>query len=199
MESVGDLLLGGGERQSVRAGGSDRPHAVAEGPHIVLIGRVQEGGDGEAFKRLYQLYAPMVHGILLVRVPHKDVDDLMQDVFLTAFTRINTLRNAAAFGGWLAMIARHRACDFYRRQYEVTEEIPERHTREDGQTEIQAAEILAVIRTLPETYRETLIMRLVEGLTGPEISDLTGLTPASVRVNLSRGLKMLRGKLNSEA
>ncbi len=41
-------------------------------------------------------------------------------------------------------------------------------------------------------------MRLVEGLTGPEIANLSGLTPASVRVNLSRGMKMLREKLGQE-
>ena len=49
-----------------------------------------------------------------------------------------------------------------------------------------------LIRGLPEAYRETLIMRLVEGMTGPEIAARTGLTPESVRVNLCRGMKMLR-------
>ena len=52
--------------------------------------------------------------------------------------------------------------------------------------------MLEMIRGLPEAYRETLIMRLVEGMTGPEIAKLTGLTPDSVRVNLCRGMKMLR-------
>ena len=54
---------------------------------------------------------------------------------------------------------------------------------------------LALIRTLPEAYRETLVLRLSEGLTGPEIAQRTGLTPASVRVNLHRGMKLLREKL----
>ena len=39
------------------------------------------------------------------------------------------------------------------------------------------------------------MLRLVEGLTGPEIAMRTGLTPASVRVNLHRGMKLLREKL----
>ena len=52
--------------------------------------------------------------------------------------------------------------------------------------------ILDRIRSLPAAYRETLILRLVEGLTGPEIARQTGLTPESVRVNLCRGMKMLR-------
>src|SRR5215468_7989697 len=62
------------------------------------------------------------------------------------------------------------------------------HTRE-------ATEILEIIRGLPEAYRETLVLRLVEGMTGPEIAARTGLTAASVRVNLHRGMKMLREKL----
>jgi RNA polymerase sigma-70 factor (ECF subfamily) len=49
---------------------------------------------------------------------------------------------------------------------------------------------------LPEAYRETLLMRLVEGLTGPEIALRTGLTPDSVRVNLHRGMKLLRERLD---
>ena len=52
--------------------------------------------------------------------------------------------------------------------------------------------VLELIRKLPEAYQETLIFRLVEGMTGPEIAAKTGLTPESVRVNLCRGMKMLR-------
>ncbi len=60
----------------------------------------------------------------------------------------------------------------------------------------EAAVILAVVRTLPDAYREPLILRLVEGLTGPEIAARTGLTHGSVRVNLCRGMQMLREKLD---
>ena len=55
--------------------------------------------------------------------------------------------------------------------------------------------MLEIIRSLPEAYRETLVLRLVEGMNGPEIAARTGLTPASVRVNLHRGMKLLRRKL----
>lgn len=47
----------------------------------------------------------------------------------------------------------------------------------------------------PEAYRETLLLRLVEGLTGPEIAERTGLTAGSVRVNLHRGMALLRAAL----
>jgi RNA polymerase sigma-70 factor, ECF subfamily len=54
---------------------------------------------------------------------------------------------------------------------------------------------MGIIRELPEAYRETLTLRLVEGMTGPEIAGRTGLLPASVRVNLHRGMKALRERL----
>ena len=45
---------------------------------------------------------------------------------------------------------------------------------------------------------DTLALRLVEGMTGPEIAERTGLTHGSVRVNLHRGMKMLREKLEAQ-
>jgi len=57
---------------------------------------------------------------------------------------------------------------------------------------------MAVLRTLPETYRESLTLRLVEGMTGPEIAARLGLTHGSVRVNLHRGMRMLRERLTEK-
>ena len=169
--------------------------ALETSPDALLVEAVRSG-DRESFGQLYDIYAPMVHGILLARVPWDEVDDLVQDVFLVAFKRIHTLREAGAFGGWLAMIARNRAVDFHRRRRE-TEELPE-NLAQKSSADPEAAEALSLIRTLPEAYRETLVLRLVEGMTGPEIAERTGLTPASVRVNLHRGMKLLREKLGME-
>lgn len=166
---------------------------------VALVEAVR-AGDREAFGQLYALYAPMVHGILLARVPYRDVDDLVQDVFLVALKRLGSLRDTAAFGGWLAMIARNRAVDYYRRTREteeLTDDLPVTSAR-DTEAEHEAARMLEAVRSLPEAYRETLVMRLVEGMTGPEIAARAGMTPASVRVNLHRGMKLLREKLGLE-
>ena len=153
-------------------------------------------GDRGAFERLYERYCGMVHGILLARVPRIDVEDLLQDVFLTVYRRLRTLREPAAFAGWLAMIARNRATDHIRR-VPKTEELPEDLAADNvsGLETIEANAILEIIRSLPEAYRETLVLRLVEGMTGPEIAARTGLTPGSVRVNLHRGMTQLKEKL----
>ena len=60
---------------------------------------------------------------------------------------------------------------------------------------LDAQRSLAAIRALPEAYRETLMLRLVEGMSGPEIAQRTGLSPGSVRVNLHRGMALLRTAL----
>jgi len=159
---------------------------------VVLVKAVLEG-DRNSFGRLYDLYAPMIHGILLARVPRSEVDDLVQDIFLHAFKKLHTLRDWAAFGPWIAMIARNRAMDFHRRSKETVEVTDDLRSTDTSTT--KANEILELIRDLPEAYRETLVLRLVEGMTGPEIAERTGLTPASVRVNLHRGMKQLREKL----
>jgi RNA polymerase sigma-70 factor (ECF subfamily) len=72
------------------------------------------------------------------------------------------------------------------------------NARVDNGSKTKAHEILAAIRSCPEAYKETLVLRLVEGMTGPEIAERTGLTPDSVRVNLHRGMKLLRQKLGIE-
>jgi RNA polymerase sigma-70 factor (ECF subfamily) len=157
-----------------------------------LIERVC-AGDREAFGEIYRMFAPLVHGVVLARVPHDDVQDIVQDVFLAAYNNVHTLRDRNAIGAWLATIARNRAAEFYRKSRpaeELTEEISGRHN-----PNAEAHEILSAIRSLPDAYRETLVLRLVEGMTGSEIAERTGLKPESVRVNLHRGMELLRQKL----
>ncbi len=187
MEATGDLIILVGQAQQ-RSRASDSGQLV----------EAARTGDHDAFRRLYDLYAPMVHGILLARAPQWEVADLVQDVFLTAFNRLHTLRDREAFGGWIAMIARNRAMDFHRRSRQTEEITEEMAVEQNTGSEAEARRILEVIRRLPEAYTETLVLRLVEGMTGPEIAERTGLTPASVRVNLHRGMKLLREKLHGE-
>lgn len=156
-----------------------------------------KGGDRSAFGRLYEVYGRMVHGILLARAPRAEVDDLVQDVFLLALRRLPSLREDSSFGGWLAMIARNRATDHLRSAPKIAE-IEENQLQQTAPSP-EAVEVMDAISSLPEAYRETLILRLVEGMTGPEIADRTGLKADSVRVNLHRGMKLLRERLNGEA
>ncbi len=160
-------------------------------------------GDRLAFARLHERFVRLVHGIVLSRVGARHVDDLVQDVFATALERIGSLRDPAAFGAWIASIARSRATDFHRRaapraHAELPDDEALRAAGVPAHVRAEALEALSAIRALPEAYRETLVLRLVEGLTGPEIAARTGLTPGSVRVNLHRGMRLLRKRLGGE-
>ncbi len=188
---------GAARRPAVRPGGAAGAGAAVSGTDdeaaLVLAARA---GDREAFGTLYERFARMVHGVLLARVPRGQVEDLVQDVFLAALARLGTLRDPARFGGWLAMIARNRATDFHRRRRATVELVDDVDAvASTVEAEAEALAVLARLRTLPEAYRETLVLRLVEGMTGPEIAARTGMTEGSVRVNLHRGMKLLRARL----
>jgi RNA polymerase sigma-70 factor, ECF subfamily len=162
-----------------------------------LLIKAARAGDRRAYGRLYDHFAPMIHGLLLTRVARDVVDDLVQDVFLKALTELSTLREDMHFGAWIAAIARNRAVDHYRRVREVPDEdeIAESAVPEASTARAEAHGVLSVLRSLPDAYRETLALRLVEGMTGPEIAARTGLSHDSVRVNLHRGMKLLRERL----
>jgi len=156
-----------------------------------LVAAAREG-DHDAFHELYRSYARMVHGVLLATAPHEVVEDLVQEVFLQAYRQLPRLREPAAIGGWLAAIARNLSRDHFRRTRETTELTDTHAAPGNPGAAAEAAAVLGVIRALPDAYRETLILRLVEGMNGAEIAERTGLSPGSVRVNLHRGMKLLR-------
>lgn len=160
--------------------------------HLVAAAR---DGDHDAFHEIYCSYARMVHGVVLACAPHPVVDDLVQEVFLQAYRQLPRLRDPAAIGSWLAAIARNLSRDHFRRTRETAELMDTHAAPGNPAAAAEAAAVLGVIHALPEAYRETLILRLVEGMNGAEIAERTGLSPGSVRVNLHRGMKLLRERL----
>lgn len=170
-----------------RAGVEPRDATVVE-----LVVAVQ-GGSRAAFAGLYERFHRVVHAVVLARVPARDAGDVVQEVFAEVWTRLGSLHEPAAFPGWIVTMARNRAIDHARRRRPELDDAADLAIAPPPTAEAAAA--LRAIRSLPETYRETLIMRLVEGLTGPEIAQRTGMTPDSVRVHLHRGIKLLRDRL----
>lgn len=176
------------------------------------LGRRARTGDREAFGRIYERHAPAVHGVLVALAPWRDAHDLVQDVFLLALRSIDALDDPERLGPWLLSIARNRARDHLRaagtsRRSEAgvldaaressDEREPARAPVASADDEEEARGVLEAIRALPPSYRETLALRLVEGLSGPQIAERTGLTHGSVRVNLTRGMKLLRERLEA--
>ena len=164
-------------------------------PDVASLVAAARAGDRSAFVALHSRYAPMVHAIVLSRAPTEEADDLVQEVFVEAIEGLDKLRRDRSFGPWIARIARNRTARLLERRLNLVA-LPTNLPARSAPT-VEAMEVLEKIRQLPETYRETLLMRLVEGMTGPEIAEKTGMKPGSVRVNLHRGMQMLRDLLGA--
>lgn len=175
---------------------SDISHPTGRRARLADVALVDaaRGGDEDAFGELYRRYAPRVRRLLRAAVPRIEVDDLVQDVFLSAMRGLRALDEAAAFPAWLAAIARCRAVDHLRRRPPAPLPLPDAIAA--GGDHEQTRMVLDAIRSLPAAFNETLLLRLIEGRSGIEIAGRTGLTPASVRVNLHRGMKLLRARLD---
>lgn len=153
-------------------------------------------GSQAAFANLYRRFVPLVHGILVGRFRPALADELTQECFALAFGRLAQLKEEHKFGPWIATIARRMPASASTSVEVATDELPERaSTAASPEDRAEAGRILHALAALPEAYRETLALRLVEGLGGAEIAALTGLTPDSVRVNLHRGMAKLRTAL----
>jgi len=139
------------------------------------------------------MFEPTVRGIALARVSPEQARDVLHDVFVTVLARLGSLRVPLAFPTWLASIARSRAIDSLRRTPPVRE--ADESVLGVVSLDERALGILREIQALPESYSELLTLRFVEGMTGPEIAERIGMTEGSVRVKLSRGLKLLRKRL----
>jgi RNA polymerase sigma-70 factor (ECF subfamily) len=161
-------------------------------------------GDRSAWTTLYARFAPIIHALLLLSMPRAEAEDLTQDVFLRAMAKLGELRDPAAVGAWLCAIARNEAATRARQRGRMDRRLSElAHEKpapsSSGATPpLDGEQVLGHVRKLPEAYRETLVLRMVCGLTGPQIAAATGMTEGSVRVNLFRGMALLREALGVE-
>ena len=166
-----------------------------------LVLRARDG-DRAAFNGLYRRFAGAIHAVALAHAPPADAHDVVQDSFVRAWAHLAELREPDAFAAWIIGIARRRALDVRRSQKRrggPAVALEEGSITAGPVPAGEAKEALVAISALAETYRETLTMRLVEGMSGPEIAEVTGMTPESVRVNLCRGMKLLRERLEKGA
>ena len=158
-------------------------------------------GDRDAYGRLYERHRRAVHGLLLAHGRRADVDDLLQEAFLIGWRELGGLRDAHAFAPWIARIAR-RLAGRARRTARLAEhaidtalEPVARDATDAGADGATLDVVLSEIGALPASYREALLLRLVEDLSPAEIAAALGRSPGAVRVHLHRGMQRLRTRL----
>jgi RNA polymerase sigma factor (sigma-70 family) len=157
------------------------------------------------FLEAYEEHVWQVYGFLAYRLETRaDAEDLTQQTFeraLRGWERFDPSRASAQT--WLLTIARNLLIDHYRRDRSGQQEQIE---EAEAQGRLGAAdppeewlgvepELGAALATLSDRERELIALRFGGELTGPEISELTGLTLANVQQILSRSLRRLRAEL----
>ena len=163
-----------------------------------LVRRAQRGSR-RAFAALWQGNAGMVQRILETMLRPEAAEDLAQDVAIAAFCRLSDLQDAQRFAAWLSAIARNAGRDALgaiRKHPETLLGDAELDVAAPpARDESLCSDVLAAIDALPACHREPLRLRLLYEMNGPEIAARVGMTEGSVRVNLCKGMKLLRARL----
>jgi RNA polymerase sigma-70 factor (ECF subfamily) len=166
-------------------------------------------GSQEAFRELVVRFERPVYALVL-RMVHEPAtaEDLAQEVFIKAYRHLATYDPARKFASWLFKVAHNTTIDHLRRG--TVDTVPLAAERDDGgdllavladagsESPAAAAERRGMARALerciaglrPE-YRETVVLRYVEGLPYQEICDVLGLPLGTVKTNLHRARKEL--------
>jgi RNA polymerase sigma-70 factor (ECF subfamily) len=125
-----------------------------------------------------------------------EAEDVMQEAFLKAFTKIDTYKGEVSFGAWLKRIVINRSLDYLKKRKVQFEEINDRTSQiSDYQMETKEVNISAIknaIQQLPDGYRVVLSLYLIEGYDHEEISTILGISNSNSRTQFLRAKNKLR-------
>jgi RNA polymerase sigma-70 factor, ECF subfamily len=179
-------------------------------PSEEALVRSAQRGDRAAFEELVRRTSRLVFARLYMETgdPHQ-AEDLLQETLLTAFRSLGQVTEPAKFRGWLLRIAQNAAIDAARRGSrqkrnkepqtgnlklaQVPGVSPGPHAQ--AETEETRQQVLAILRSLPEEYREPLSLRYLAGADYETIQMQMGLSNGSLRGLLHRGLKLMRAEM----
>lgn len=177
--------------------------------------RAVQQGDATAYRGLVEKYQQRIYHVIYGMVRNReDARDLTQDTFVKAFRNLDGFRADARFYTWLYRIAMNVTIDFTRRRARAPvatgaeEDVGERdanrgiadRTRDDNpvrdleRKQLHTA-ILDAIGALPESHRQVVLLREVEGLSYKEIADVLDIKEGTVMSRLFYARKKLQEAL----
>jgi RNA polymerase sigma-70 factor (ECF subfamily) len=167
-----------------------------------LIERCRKG-DTKAQFELYKLYYKPMYNVCLHLIGDAvEAEDVMQESFLKAFTKIDTYEGKVSFGAWLKKIVVNRSLDQLKKRkvkfVELNEKIPYEEPVNFDISEIQLENLKKTIQQLPDGYRVVLSLYLLEGYDHEEIAQILGITNVSSRSQYLRAKLKLRQMLHKE-
>ena len=168
-----------------------------------------KSGNQRAQLEVYNRYNKAMYNtaIRIVKDSFK-AEDIMQESFLTAFTKLNTLENSNLFGAWLKRIVVNNSIAYYNKTVKQNE-VPldtiiykiedDNGIEENHHTNEKVKLILDVMKTLKPNYSLSLSLHLIEGYDYEEICDIMNISYANCRTLISRAKESLRKKLVLQA
>ncbi len=158
-----------------------------------------------------QLYNQYCDGMLIVALRFvkdtMEAEDIVQEAFIKAFSKLEQYKAEVTFGAWLKRIVINRCIDVLKSKRQRLIELEEHHLKvvDDNyqnqwlvDDEVTIEQVKAAIEQLPEKYRYVVMLYLVEGYDHQEISEILNITEVASRTQLSRGKQKLQLALKSK-
>ncbi|OVE79204.1 RNA polymerase sigma factor SigZ [bacterium I07] len=154
----------------------------------------------ENIEHIWTNYQAKLHSFIQSRVGDPTTaDDILQDVFLTIYSKIGTLKDSRKIQSWIYQITRNKIIDYYR-SHKKMDELPESLSTQDTNPEDEALEeisrcVLPMIHNLPPHYRETIMLSEIEGYKQKDVALKQGLSLPGVKKRIQRGRAMIKDML----
>lgn len=175
------------------------PRSVVSDEH--LIQRFKQG-DLDAFASLYERYLPGVRNRVRYVIPEADIEDVTQEVFIAMLKSLHTFRGESQFGTWLRTLTNYKVAEYYRRRNRKQEPreaaMNEADSIPDESSGLYLEDRIALRRALasmPEKYRDVVLLRFAEGMQFDEIAREMGSNLEATKSLFRRAVSALRKKL----
>lgn len=175
--------------------------------HIDTLIQACLKGSQSAQMKLYNKYYRAMFNTALRIVKHTaEAEDVMQESFLNAFTKMHTFKGEVTFGAWLKRIVINNSIHHYRKQQknstasldDVMYKVEDNDgvvVDQSGYAELKAQKVMDTMKSLKDNYRVSLTLHLIEGYDYEEISAILNISYANCRTTISRAKESLRKKL----
>ncbi|HET8738073.1 MAG TPA: RNA polymerase sigma factor [Pricia sp.] len=159
-------------------------------------------GNRKAQEQLYREFSPTLFGICLKYSRNKtEAEDNLHDSFMTIFDKIGQYKSKGSFEGWAKRITVNTVLQKYRKEQHmkpVTDNLEDEVEVEPEYADIGLDILLGYIQELPNKYRITFNMYVLDGYTHQEIGALLGTSPGTSKSNLSRARVLLKEKIETK-
>lgn len=159
-------------------------------------------GDRKAQAQLYRRYASILFGICLKYSRNKtEAEDNLHDSFMTIYDKIEQYSGKGSFEGWIKRITVNTTLQKYRKEEHlniVTENIEKEAEVDNAYADINLQTLLQYIQELPNKYRLTFNMYVLDGYSHKEISEKLGTSTGTSKSNLARARMILKEKIENK-